>query len=413
MKLAPKRRPYAEVMAELQEKKREDFAWRGGRLPLYIYYSDEELLRLQCAAFSEFMVENVHGSKTVFPSVEKMQSEVVAMCLDLFGAPQGATGSFTSGGSESILLAVKTARDWARQTKPAVTRPVLLLPVSAHPAFDKAAHLFGLESRRVELAGDHRADVERMAAQMTEDVIMMAGSAPAYPHGVFDPIERLAALAHRHGVWFHVDACFGGFLAPFARELGYPIPRFEMSVPGVWSLSADLHKYGFAAKGASFLGLARQDLFRFQEFQSDCWPRGSYSSPGLPGSRPAGAVAAAWAVMNFLGREGYVDLARRTMNARDRLVQGVSAITPLRCLQPCELSIVVIVSQPHLDIRAVAEGLMEQGWFASRTSSPPGLHFTVNPVHEPIVDDYLAALERAVRSASGRAVADRQSNSTY
>lgn len=413
MKLPLERKPYADVMAELQEMKRGDFAWKGGRLPLYIYYSDEEILRLQCAAFSEFMVENVHGSKTVFPSVERMQSEVMSMCLDLFGAPQGATGSFTSGGSESILLAVKTARDWAREARPNVKRPVLLLPVSAHPAFDKAAHLFGLESRRVELAGDNRADVERMATRMSDDVIMTVGSAPAYPHGVFDPIERLAEFAGRHGIWFHVDACFGGFLAPFARELGYPIPPFEMSVPGVWSLSADLHKYGFAAKGASFLGLARQELFRFQEFQSDCWPRGSYASPGLPGSRPAGAIAAAWAVMNYLGREGYKDLARRTMTTRDRLVKGVNEIAQLRCLQPCELSIVVMTSSGEIDIRAVAEGLMEQGWFASRTSTPPGLHFTVNPVHEPVIDDYLAALKQAVHSAGGRKVSDVQPNKTY
>lgn len=414
MKLPEGRRSREDVMRALRAFKKDDFAWIKGRLPLYIYYLDDDLLNLQCQAFSEYMVENGHGKLTVFPSVQRMESDVIDMCLDLFSAPSGSTGTFTSGGTESILLAVKTARDWARVNRSRVARPAMILPASAHPAFSKAAHYFGVEEIRVPLSSNYKADILAIRSAITDRVIFMVGSAPTYPHGVFDPIGSLAELANENGIWFHVDACFGGFLAPFAKEIGYPVPPFDFAVPGVWSISADLHKYGFAAKGASFFGLRNNALREYQEFRFSNWGRGNYVSPGIPGSRPAGSVAAAWAVMNHLGRTGYRDLASRTMRTRDRLIEGVEGIPSITCALVPELSIVVIGAENDtVKIPAVAAGLQERGWFASRSSNPVGLHFTVNPVHEAVIDEYLEDLAWSVRTATERQISEHSENSTY
>jgi len=244
--------------------------------------------------------------------------------------------------------------------------------------------------------------------------VMLAGSAPGYTHGVFDPIPELGALALERGLWLHVDACWGGFLSPFARDIGYPVPDFDFAVPGVTSLSADIHKYGMAAKGASLFLLRDAALKQHQAFRMDRWPRGVYATDTFMGTRPGGAVASAWAVMHHLGREGYRRVAKITMETRDAITRGVAAIPGLEVVRPQESSIVLYRSNDAaLDINAVADALAARGWFVGRAVNPVAIHLALNPVHARGVETYLADLAAAVAEARARGTAGTLDRATY
>jgi glutamate/tyrosine decarboxylase-like PLP-dependent enzyme len=235
-----------------------------------------------------------------------------------------------------------------------------------------------------------------MQAAISANTVMVVGSAPAFPHGVFDPIADIAAMARKRHLWMHVDACVGGFLAPFAVRLGYPIPAFDFALDGVCSMSADLHKYGFTAKGASVVLFASESWRQHLVFEFDKWPRGKYSASTFGGSRPGGAIAAAWAVMRYLGIEGYVRIAKQIMAARDRMIDGIGAIAGLHIVGKPELA-VLSYSSDELDMFAVAERLGDKGWFVTPMSEPPGIHLgMLTLAHVPIVDEYLVDLAVAV-----------------
>lgn len=389
-------RPWAEIEAELEAAKAGDFSWRKGRMALYFYYLDEEVKRIAQAAYMAYWTENAMGVRA-FPSVARLEADVAGMGLSLLEAPAEASATFTSGGTESILLAVKTARDWARATM-GITEPNMVIPRTGHPAFDKAAEYFGVRSVRVPTTrNDFRADVTEMERRIDGNTIMLLGSAPNYPYGVFDPIPEIAALAARRGLWMHVDACVGGFLAPFVRRTGREVPAFDFSVPGVTSMSADLHKYAYTAKGASLMMLRDKALERHLTFEFDQWERGAYQSRTMQGSRSAGAVAAAWAVMTHLGVEGYVRWAGVLMDTVDKLAAGIDAIPGLAVLQPHELCIFVYTSRdPALDIDAVANAMTRRGWFVGRQAEPKGIHMHLNPIHAQTADEYLVHLAEAV-----------------
>jgi glutamate/tyrosine decarboxylase-like PLP-dependent enzyme len=286
-------------------------------------------------------------------------------------------------------------------------------PVSAHPGFDKAAHYLCMKVRRVPLRTDFRADVRAMGAAVTPNTILMVGSAPTFPHGVFDPIPELAALARERNLWLHVDACVGGFLAPFVRRLGYPIPPFDFAVEGVRSMSADLHKYGFAAKGASVMLLADQALRQHLVFEFDNWPRGKYAVATFAGSRPGGAIAAAWAVMRYLGVEGYTRLARTIMEARERLEKGIGAIEGLYVVGTPELSVMGVGAR-GLDIFAIAEQMTKKGWFVSTMSEPPGIHLgMLTLAHAQHAQEYLDDLAAAAAIVRDGNLVARSRQATY
>lgn len=412
-KLPAHKTPWGEIRKELGSLKSEDHDWRSGKLPVYIYFHTQELLDVQCEAFSMYMIENGHGAKTVFPSLRRMEEDVIKISLDLFHAPQDAQGSLTSGGSESIGLAIKACREYALAKRPGGQLNIVGSRCM-HPAFNKFAEMMGIEVRRTLPDAGGRAVVSALEASMDEDTFMLVGSAPAYPHGVFDPLSEIGALAQKHGVLYHVDACFGGYLSPFARDLGYPIPAFDFEIPGVTTMSADLHKYGFAAKGASVCLYRDPEIYALQAFEFDDWPRGLYKSTTFAGSKPGGAVAAAWAVMRHLGREGYQELAKATMTAKDALVAGVQEIEGLDVYAPGELSIFAYTSNdPRVDIDGVAELMGQRGWFVSRTAEPKGVHFSVNPVHERSVQPYLDDLRASVISARQTGKKGRFVESTY
>ncbi len=386
---------WQQLKSQMQAMKQDDIAWRDGRAAVYVFYAGDDVLNVAQEAYTLFMSENGLGMARAFPSLRQMEDEVLGIALDLLHGGEAAVGNLTSGGTESIFMAVKTARDWARAHKPAATEPEILLPYSAHPAFDKAAHYLNLTIKRVAVREDYRADVSAMAAAISAQTIMMVGSAPCFPYGVIDPIADLSSLAQERELWLHVDACVGGFLAPFVRQIGYPVPDFDFTLAGVCSMSADLHKYGFAAKGASTVLYRSEELRQYQPFSCSDWPNGTMTTPTFAGTRPGGAIAAAWAVLHYLGIEGYQEKARAIMQTRDALASGIEAIEGLHVWGQPDLGLIAYGAH-ELDIAAVGDGLRSAGWFVVQTQDPKGLHLMLTPAHATIVDDYLRDVATSV-----------------
>lgn len=390
------------VFAEMEAARTDDVAWRDGRLGLYVHFGGDDVLAVAKEAYMRFFSENALGP-TAFPSLAKFEREVVQWTASLLQAGPNAAGNITSGGSESIFLAMKSIRDWARSQNRGGATPQVIAPYSAHPAFSKAGYLLGVEVTRIALRDDFRANAEQMRAAVGERTIGIIGSAPGFPHGLVDPIEEIAAIAREHNLWMHVDACVGGFVLPFARDLQYPIPEFDFAVAGVRSMSADLHKYGFAAKGASTVVYRHQDDHRHQVFEFDDWPRGKYAAPTMAGTRPGGAVAAAWAVMRFLGRTGYTNIVRSIMQTRDALRHGIESMDELHIVSDPEGPIMTF-SAHDIDIFAVAQAMTDKGWFVTRGAQPPCIHLgMLTAVHVPHTERYLHDLHEAVAEvAAGR-----------
>ena len=313
--------PRDELFAALRERKAADADWRAGKTWSLIYPAGEDVDEVLHEANNLYLYENALNPFR-FPSLADMEREVVAMTAGLLHAPAGASGSMTSGGTESIMQAVRVARDRARAER-GVTDPTLVVPRSAHPAFAKGAKYFGLELVQIPLDASLRADVDAARSLVDDRTALVAGSAPNYPHGVVDPIPELAGLALERGVPFHTDACVGGFLLPFTPDA----PPFDFSVPGVTTMSADVHKYGYATKGASVI-LHREGahVLQYQAFLYQDWPGGLYGSLALAGARPAAPVAAAWSVLNYLGVDGYTRLVDRVLRTASALRAGITAL---------------------------------------------------------------------------------------
>lgn len=387
-------------------KQREgDVDWRHARGWSLVYYAGEEHTSLLNEAYRLYFSEN-GLSPTAFPSLRKFEAEVVSMILNLLGAEGGECGAMTSGGTESILLAMKGYRDRARAERPEVRTPQILVPESAHPAFLKAAQYFDLHAVPIPLGDDFRVSLEAAQMAITDQTICIVASAPCYPHGVIDPIAELGELALRHGTGLHVDACLGGFLLPFLRKLGRPVRDFDFSVPGVTSISADLHKNGYAAKGASAVFYRTPELRRYQYFISTDWPGGLYGSPTMLGTRPGGAIAAAWAAMMSLGEDGYTDLARRALQVTEELLEGIRAIDGLEVFGEPDMTVLTFGSD-RVDIFAVADRLEENGWRIDRQRNPDCIHLIATPNHAqsilPFMNDLKAAVAIELRDPAVRA----------
>lgn len=402
----------AAIDAALETMKADDAPWRRGRTPAYMFGSTEAAEAVVKHAYMTFFSENALGAKRAFPSLRRMEEEIVEMALGLFGAPEGACGNMTTGGTESIVLAVKTCRDWTRANRPVQGRPNIVAPLSVHPAFDKAADLMDLEVRRVDLRPDYRADPAAMAAAIDASTIMLVGSAPCFPHGVIDPIAELGEVAASRDLWLHVDACVGGYLAPFVRRAGYPIPDFDFSVPAVRSMSADLHKFGWAAKPASTV-FYRSEAFReHQKFDHAEWSSGRFVTETLVGTRPGGAVAAAWALMNHLGEDGYTEIAGRLMRMTKAYIADIEAIDGLEIVGAPHLSVISYRAR-DLDILAVGARMTQKGWLVNATRLPPALHMMMSLLHEPARPDYIADLREAVAAERREAGAAGGIAATY
>ncbi|MGQ9571797.1 MAG: aminotransferase class V-fold PLP-dependent enzyme [Dehalococcoidia bacterium] len=393
MKLPATGKPREELMEEMQALTSLDVDWRNGRIWSLVYFVDDDLAQVLKDAYTMFFYTN-GLSPMAFRSLKKFESEVIAMAADLLGCSE-AVGNMTSGGTESIVVAVKAARDWARAERPEVTAPEMLLPITAHPAFDKAGHYLDVKPVHFPVRDDLRADVDAARAAITDNTILVVGSATCYPYGVIDPIPELAALAEERGICCHVDACLGGFILPFVRRLGYPVPPFDFSVPGVTSISADLHKYGFSVRGTSTVLHRDRKLRRYQFFSQADWPGGLYGSPTMTGSRPGAAIAASWALLNYLGEEGYMRLARTIMETTQALIDGINAIPGLTVRGKPDMSVLAFGSDV-MDVYALADAMDTRGWNLERLQKPPNLHLVVTPAHRAAVEPFLADLREAV-----------------
>lgn len=392
-----------ELLDEIRGGRGNDFDWRGGRAFSLVYNpADAELERLQEAVAHEYLHEN-YLNPFAFPSLLRMEQEVVAMSADLLGLP-AAGGKLTSGGTESIFLAVQVAREHARATR-GIADPQLVTASTAHPAFAKAAHYLDIEHLVVPVGPDGRLDPDDAQAAIGERTALLVGSAPCYPFGVVDPIPELAALATEHGVLCHVDACLGGWLLPFWERLGEPVPPWDLRVPGVTSISADLHKYGWCFKGVSVLLHRDPEMVRHQYFLYDRWPGGMYGSATTAGTRPGAPIAAAWATITHLGEVGFLRLAEQVRDATRRFRSGIEQISGLRITGDPVMSVMEISSDVH-DLAAVNDVMEDRGWHLDRQQG--GLHLMLSPYHLTVVDEFLADLTEAVAShKASRGVAAR------
>ena len=399
-----------EIVATLEEKRRNDVRWQDGRTFGMVYDPGPEANAAVEAAAQMFLHDNALNT-LAFPSLGEIQSDVVGMTADLMHGGPDAAGFMTSGGTESILMAVRAAVERAR-TERGVTAPEIVLPVSAHAAFHKAAHYFGVTVRKVPVRADWRADVDAAAEVVNSQTALVVGSAPQYPQGVVDPIPELAQLASSIGASFHTDACMGGFVLPFMEMLGTPVPPWDFRVEGVTTISADVHKLGYAPKGASIILHRTKALRRYQTFVFEDWLGGFYASPNMQGTRPALPMATAWAIMRHLGVEGYCRLTATTIDAARRMEAGIRAIDGLTVLGAPEAHLLAISAAPgtDLDMFAVGDALQTRGWFHDRQKPPDSLHATVCAANAPVIDDYLADLAASVTEVSGVRLDDRSTN---
>jgi sphinganine-1-phosphate aldolase len=392
--LAERGRAAVDVLAELDAMRSGDVRWRDGRAFTLVYYAGPELYDVARQAYELYMAEN--GLNTnAFPSLARMQSEVVEMVLGLMHGSTAA-GFMTSGGTESILMAVLAARERGRAERN-VAAPEMVLPASAHAAFEKAAHYFGVRSVRVPVRADWRADVDAMAAAVNDSTVLIVGSSPQYPQGVVDPIEAIAVIAADRGISCHVDACMGGITLPFLEQLGREITPWDFRVEGVTSISVDLHKFGYTAKGASVIAYRTKELRRYQTFVTDNWLGGLYGSSGVLGTKSGGAMAAAWAVMNHLGQDGYRKLTATARAATERLAAGIGEIDGLVLRAEPDTTLLAFGTTGDVDAFGIADALWRRGWYVDRQGPPPSLHCTINAAHDAVMDDFLADLKACVK----------------
>jgi sphinganine-1-phosphate aldolase len=387
--------PTDEVLQQLHAYGAGDPAYKQGRLWSLVYYLDpahDELLNRAYQAYS-----SANGlNPGAFKSLKRFESEIIAATAQLHHGGPETCGVVTSGGTESCLLAVKTYRDFARATR-GVRKPEMIVPTTAHVAWFKASEYFGVKLKLLPLDAALQADVSKLEALINRNTVMVLGSAPEYPHGSIDPIEAMGAIAMKHRVPLHVDACVGGFILPFMAMNGMALPPWDYRVPGVMSISADLHKYGFAAKGASTLTYRNLQLLKHQMFVATDWPGGVFASPALLGTRPGGAYAAAWAAMQHFGIDGYRELASRTQQAFERMRQGIEAMPELRVLgRPLGPLLAYGSAVPDVNIFAVGDQMDARGWLVNRLQRPDGLHAMITAQHLPVVEDYLRDLCEAV-----------------
>lgn len=392
-------RPRADVLREIAAMAdTEDSPYHEGKISGSVYSGDEEHYAFLNEVFGHFSHANVL-QRDMYPSATRFEGEIIAMTADMLHAPEPC-GVLTSGGTESLMNPLLVYREWGRER--GIDRPNVVLPVTAHPAFDKGAHYFGIELRKAAVTERFVADMESVRSLVDDNTIALCASAGTYPHGLIDPIEALSDLALERGINLHVDGCLGGFVLAWGEELGYPVPVFDFRLPGVTSISADTHKYGFGLKGSSVLLYRAPKLRRHQYFVQPDWPGGLYASPGMSGSRSGGIIAAAWAAMVTLGREGYLAIARDIFATAAALVRVVSAVPELTVLGDPFFNVAFTTTdESGLDIFLVNDFLASRRWRLNGLQRPNAVHFCVTrPNTQPgVVERFAADLMEAVAYA--------------
>jgi glutamate/tyrosine decarboxylase-like PLP-dependent enzyme len=385
-----------EILREMEAlHAQEQDVWKDGFVSGAVYHGDQEHIAFLNKVYAINSQSNpLHAD--VWPSTTKFEAEIVAMTADMLGgAGQDVCGTLSSGGTESILLAMKTYRDRARLEN-GITRPEMVVPVTAHAAFDKASQYFNIKMVHIPVDETFRADITAAKNAITRNTVVVVGSAPAFPHGTIDPIAELSELARERGIGFHTDACLGGFVLPWAEKLGYPVPPFDFRLPGVTSMSADTHKYGYAAKGTSVVLYRGQALRHYQYYTATEWPGGLYFSPTFAGSRPGALSAACWAAMTSIGAEGYLAATNKILKTAEAIKTGIRKITELNLLG--DSLFVIAFTSDSLDIYKVLETMAHKGWSLNGLHKPSCVHLCVTLRHtQPeVADRFLRDLEAAV-----------------
>ena len=388
-----------DVFEGLEAMRTRDVRWREGRAFSLAYHAGAEALAVAEEAYRRFSGENAL-STDAFPSLKQIQAEVVAMAGVWLGATPSSAGFMTSGGTESILMAVKAARDRLLAERQ-IRQPNMVMPTSAHAAFAKAGAYFGVEVRRVAVGSDWRADVAAMQSQVDKNTVLIVGSAPQYPQGVVDDIVGIAEIATDAQINCHVDACMGGVTLAYLQRLGENIAPWNLQVPGVSSISVDLHKFGYTSKGASVIMYASKHLRSFQGFVTDDWLGGVYGSSGVLGTKSGGSMASAWAVMHFLGDDGYLRLTRQAREATLQLATVIRNTPELVLRAEPESTLLCFGAQDPstLNVFAVADELSKRGWYVDRQTPPDSLHCTVNAIHHDKIDWFARDLHESVSIA--------------
>jgi sphinganine-1-phosphate aldolase len=398
------------ILQQIRKMKEEDVAWKEGKVWSLVYFADEAHDQLLKAAHSELFSSN-YLNPLAFKSLHRMEQEVVHMTAHMLHGDEHTVGVMSTGGTESILLAMFCYRQRARKLHPRITKPEVVAPVTIHPAFDKAAELFGINLRKAPVDENRSVIPGEMEKLINENTILIASSSPSYPNGTMDPIETIAALAVRHHLPFHVDACIGGFMLPWVEKLGYPVPLWDYRIAGVTSISSDVHKFGYGAKGASVVTYRSMDYLRHQFFVTTDYPGGIYISPTLLGTRAGGPIAAAWAGMKHLGENGYLSIAKKLMEGAQKLRDGLTAIPGIIIVgKPVMNLISYTTTNNRPDIFVIADQLEDKGWMVERQQFPDCIHMTLLPTNVVVIDQYLSDLKDAIAYATGHPEAAAKGN---
>jgi len=379
-------------ITSLEEKR-----WKDGLVSGAVYHGDSEHIEFLNEVYALQSQSNPLHSD-LFPSASKFESEIVSMTAQMLGADKTddeVCGVVTSGGTESILLAMKTYRDRAREVN-GIRRPNIVIPVTAHAAFDKAGEYFNIKVKRVPIDNNYQANVNAVRKAANGNTICIVGSAPNFPHGIVDPINEMSEIARERGICFHVDACLGGFVLPWAEKLGYPVTEFDFRLPGVTSISADTHKFGYASKGTSVILYRSTELRHYQYYTIADWPGGLYFSPTFAGSRPGALSAACWATLLSMGENGYLDSVKKIMETAEVIKKGISGISELK-LMGDSLWVIAFESK-NLDIYKVMDQMTHEGWNLNGLHKPACVHICITLRHTQagVAERFLADLKDAV-----------------
>ncbi|MFQ3664722.1 MAG: aspartate aminotransferase family protein [Sphingomonadaceae bacterium] len=390
-----------DVLALLDRAGAADLPWREGKTFAYVYEGGRDVEEVAKAAYMRFLTENALDP-TVYPSLLKFETEIVAMAIAHLGGDANCVGNFTSGGTESCLLAVKAARDHARQVR-GIAEPHMVLPVTAHACFQKAAHYFDMDMTLVPVDPEtFKVRPDDMAAAIRPETILLVGSACQYAHGVIDPIAELGQLALERNLLLHVDGCIGGFILPYFRRLGAPVPDFDLSVPGVTSISMDLHKYAYAPKGASVILYRSKELRRHQIFTAATWTGYSVINPTIQSTKSGGPLAAAWALLHYLGDEGYLRFAERTLEATRAIAAAIRANPHVRLLAEPESSLIAFTAD-GFSVFPIVDIMRRKGWFVQPQlgymGSKANIHLSIDQSTLDLVPHFLPDLEEAIEAA--------------
>ena len=377
--------------------------WRHGQVSGTVYHGGEDLNKLLLETLERFLLTNpLHPD--VFPGVRKMEAEVVSMVLNMYRAPSDAAGTTTSGGTESIMMACLAMRAWGRAVR-GIRRPEIVIPASAHVAFDKAGYYFSMVVRRIPVDRTTRkVRLDLMQRAINANTVLLVGSAPNFPDGIIDDIVGIASLAKYHGIGCHVDCCLGSFLMPFLDRAGFVSEPFDFRVDGVTSISCDTHKYGFAPKGSSVVMYHTSELRRYQYYVNADWVGGVYASPTLAGSRPGALIAGTWAAMLAMGEDGYTVSCRAIVGAARAIEARIRAETPeLKVLGKPLVSVVAFASAGQVNIYDVGDQMSKRGWHLNALGGDiPSLHIACTRLTVPAVDQFMQCLKESVAQSRSK-----------